>query len=79
MNEGFPDALKCLQLQDGVDGVRKLRPADAISKILPNLLAEYLYIVVKRPSIGECLSLCAYRGSDRSLNWTFHCVSSHDD
>jgi hypothetical protein len=61
MNTGFEDSLKQLKLEDGVEGVQRLKAADEISEFLPNPVRKHLHIVVERPSDLSATALVPHR------------------
>jgi hypothetical protein len=52
-NEGAGGPLQCLELKDGIDGVRKLTPLERLKAAFPKRQDDHIHVVVERPPTGE--------------------------
>ena len=70
MENGFEASLKNLKLEDGVEGVGKLKPFTPLSEVFADDAPKpkRLYIVVQRPDTGESECLVGHRNSDDSIS-----------
>jgi hypothetical protein len=62
MNTGFEDSLNGLKLEDGIEGVQRLKPADEVWEFLPNPARKHLHIAVECPMTGELQTLIVKLG-----------------